>query len=98
MQTAILAGKAKILLCKPMLFLITITVIFGHLYLCFMQAKENQDCKKYGYSEESCLLFGGEGRILNRRVQTHYGYSKHVKTKNTKVEIKTFLNTLRVDT
>ena len=33
-KIAIFAGKTKVLLFKPRLFLIKITVIFGDLYLC----------------------------------------------------------------
>ena len=48
MQTAILAGTAKVLLLKPRLFLIKVTVIFGDLILMLKllkQAKGNQDCE-----------------------------------------------------
>ena len=45
---AIFAGKAKVLLFKPRLFLIKITVIFGNLKV-LKEAKENQDCAEYNF-------------------------------------------------
>ena len=47
MHIAIFAGKAKVLLFKPRLFLIKITVIFGDLYLCQKSLSKQRKIKNF---------------------------------------------------
>ena len=55
MHIAIFAGKGKVLLFKPRLFLIKITVIQYCIWRLILmlkvlkQAKENQDCEEYNF-------------------------------------------------